>query len=174
MAGETLYVNKEEFARIMNKLEGLGLMAQDFDKEMENTAKSAVKKIRSDFNIRVVPHLQKRGEDTTGLSSSIRRRTLKRKKGVGSAYRITAGGVGKELMAYAEFGTRSRRINLAGITSLFGSKGQEYAKRFKGSDNPKDFTHLSSRPYFFHNIFFEKKDLMKRLGMRVNRILKKK
>ena len=173
MANKSIYIDKAELGALQKKLLDVGGLADDFNNELADTAKDAVSSIRSDFGYKVIPHLERRGEDTEGLSSSIKRRTLKRKKGL-SAYSISAGGVGKELMAYAEFGTRTERINLAGIRSLFGGDGDDYAERFKGGDNPKNFTNLSARPYFFHNIYKAKKDLTKRLGKLINDKLKKK
>ncbi len=174
MSNKTLYVDKTELAKVMNKLAELGVMANEFDEELKITAKKIKESAKNDFESKSRPHLERRGEDTNGLSSSIQMKPLTRKKGTGSAYRISAGGVGKKLMAFVEFGTRARTISLGGINSLFGGDGSTYAKRFKGSDNPKNFTHLSARPYFFNNVFLEKKKMMKRLGSRVNRILKKK
>ncbi|MBL4881223.1 MAG: hypothetical protein JKX82_07850 [Oleispira sp.] len=174
MANKSVYLDKKELATIMQKLEGLGVMAEDFDKELKQTTQSMKEKIKQDFDAKSLPHLERRGEDTKGLSSSIRMTTLSRKKGVGSAYKISAGGLGKKLMAYIEFGTRRRTISLGGVTAVLGGAGSDYALQFKGGDSRKNFTNLSARPYFFHNVFVEKKKMMKRLGMRVNKILKKK
>ena len=161
MANKSLTVDKKEFGAIMKKLSDLGLTATQFDEELKQSAKNIRDKAKADFESKSAPHLARRGESTAGLSSSIKVRRLARKNGTGSAYNISAGGVGKKLMAFIEFGTRAESINLSGITSLFGSSGSSYAKRFKGGDSPKSFTHLSARPYFFHNVFYRRKNCLK-------------
>lgn len=172
MANKSLIIDRAEFGAIMKKINDLGLTEQDFQDELEKTAEDIEREARTKFQSGALPQLERRGEETRGLVSSIKSRKMKREKS-GAAFRITAGGVGKEIMAYSEFGTRSRTISLSGIRSLFGGEGESYAKRFKGGDNPQNFTHLSARPYFFSTIFTNKKRMMERLGKRVSKIIKK-
>jgi hypothetical protein len=173
MANKSLYLDKKELADLMNKFKEVGLLAEDFNKEVELTAERIKDSARADFNSGAKGYLEGRGEETNGLASSIQKKTLKRKKG-GSAFQVSAGGSGKEIMAYVEFGTRSKDIELGGITSVFGSEGSSYALRFKGSDNEESFSHTYARPYFFKNVLKEKKDLIKRVNRVINSIIKKR
>lgn len=172
MANKSLTIDKAEFGAVMRKIKELGLLEEDFHEELAQTAEDIQREARAKFQAGALPQLERRGEETKGLVSSIKSRKMKRKNGT-TAYQISAGGRGKEIMAYSEFGTRSRSISLAGIRSLFGGAGDAYAKRFKGSDNPRTFTHLFARPYFFNTIFMNKKSMMKRLGQRVSKALQK-
>ena len=173
MANKSLHVNKAELAKIMKKFTEIGLLAEDFSKEVELTAEKIRDGARADFNSSAKGYLDNRGEKTAGLVNSIQKKTLKRKKG-SSAYSVSAGGSGKEVMAFVEFGTRSKTIELGGITSVFGSEGSSYALRFKGSDEEKKFTHTFAKPYFFKNVYKEKKNLEKRVQQVINSVLKKK
>lgn len=172
MANKSLTIDKAEFGAVMRKIKELGLVEEDFHQELAQTAEDIQREARAKFQAGALPQLERRGEETRGLTSSIKARKMKR-KGSETAYQISAGGRGKEIMAYSEFGTRSRSINLQGIRSLFGGQGDAYAKRFKGGNNPRSFTHLFARPYFFNTIFVNKKAMMKRLGKRVSRALQK-
>lgn len=172
MANKSLKINPKEFDAILGKISSLSSFSEKFNEEVEQTSKDIVTAARDKFEKRSRPELERRGEDTAGLSSSIKRRVLKRKRRA-SGYKIEAGGVGRELMAYVEFGTRSRRIDLSGIRSIFGAKGDAYALRFKGSDNPRTFTHLRARPYFFNSVREQQLNLIKRVDKHVKRILKK-
>jgi hypothetical protein len=173
MANKTMYVDKEDLAKIMKKLEALGATAEMFDQEMKASAERTRDSARSDFKSGAEPYLQSRGENTSGLASSISVKTLKREKGVGSAYQVTSGGYGKKIMAYAEFGTRSERIDLSGIKSVFGSLGESYAATFKGGNNKRYFTHLVAKPYFYINVYKENKKLFKTIKDNIKRQLKK-
>ena len=173
MANKSLQLDKVELAKIMRKFKEIGLLGEDFNKEVELTAEKIRDGARADFNSSAKGYLDNRGEKTAGLVNSIQKKTLKRKKG-SSAYSVSAGGSGKEVMAFVEFGTRSKTIELGGITSVFGSEGSSYALRFKGSDNEKNFTHTFAKPYFFKNVYKEKKDLTKRVNLVINSVLKKK
>lgn len=174
MSNKSLTVNAKEFKKIMDKLNKLQVSSEELSKDIELQAKKTVSRIRSDFGTKTLPNLEKRGERTSGLMSSIRRRTLKRSKSGISAQSITSGGVGKELMAYAEFGTRSKRIDLRGIKKLFGSQGITYAKGFKGGSLKKNFTHLSAQPYFYLNVHQGQRELIKTLNKKIKTVLKKK
>lgn len=173
MANKSLHVNKAELGKIMKKLTDLGLLAEDFNKEVELTAEKIRDSARADFNSSAKGYLDNRGEKTAGLVNSIKKKTLKRKKG-GSAYSVSAGGFGKEVMAFVEFGTRSKTIELGGITSVFGTKASSYALRFKGSDDKKKFTNTIAKPYFFKNVHKENRMLSKRVNRVINSIIKKK
>ena len=173
MANKSLKIDQRELGALMKKFTDLGLLAEDFNKEVELTAEKIKDSARSDFNGITKSYLEKRKEKTNGLANSIKKKTLKRKKG-SSAYQVSAGGAGKEIMAYVEFGTRSKDIELDDITLVFGNEGSGYARRFKGSDEKKKFTHTFAKPYFFKNVLKEKKDLTKRVNRVINSILKKK
>ena len=173
MANKSIHLDKVELAKLMRKFKEIGLLGEDFNKEVELTAEKIRDSARADFNSSAKGYLDDRGEETAGLVNSIKKKTLKRKKG-GSAYSVSAGGFGKEVMAFVEFGTRSESIELGGITSVFGTKASSYALRFKGSDNEKSFSHTLAKPYFFKNVYKEKKNLDKRLQQVINSVLKKK
>lgn len=165
-------IDRGDMKAIKDKLQGLNSLKAQLSKEVDVTSDNIRDEARSKFKNGALPLLQKRGEPTSGLISSISKKPLSNRKD-NSAYEISAGGEGKKIMAYAEFGTRSRWINLAGIRSLFGGSGTSYAARFKGSDNPKNFTHLNARPYFYTTAFNEKKKMVKRLGNRIKTIIRK-
>ncbi len=172
MSNKSLKIDEKELGSIMLKLKEIGATSQEFHKELENTSRDIEREARAKFNATTLPLLERRGEDTKGLTSSIKARTRKRKDSE-SSYQISAGGLGKEIMAYSEFGTRTRNIALGGIRALFGAEGDAYAKRFKGGDDPNKFTHLSARPYFFNTVYKQKKKMKKRIGDKISKALRK-
>jgi hypothetical protein len=173
MGNKSIHIDKVEMAKLMMKMKALGATAEMFDQEIKAAAERIKDKARNDFRSGAEPYLRDRGEDTSGLASSIKVKTLKRGKGVGSAYEVTAGGAGQKIMAYAEFGTRSETIDLSGIRSVFGSVGDAYAATFKGGNQERFFTHLVAKPYFYKNVHKEYSTLFKTLSTNIKKALKK-
>lgn len=169
MANKSVYVDQKSMLSVLNKLKAVGGLEKEFQDEINLMVKRSAAEASARFNTGALPLLKRRGEKTRGLSNSIRAKVISRKKN-DAAYSITAGGVGKELMAYAEFGTRSKRIDLRGVKALFGKDGSDYAKQFKGGDNKKNFTHLEARPYFFSSIMNQKR----KFYLRMNALIKSK
>jgi len=165
-----MYINPKEYKKIIDKFKKLGGLEDDLQKELKKLAVDSTGKARADFNSSAKPYLNNRGEDTSGLSSTIKYRLLKRKKS-SNAYKLTAGDNKHPIMAYIEFGTRSRRINLSGIRKIFGAKGKDYAMQFKGSDNKRNWTNTSARPYFYKNVYNENKQFVRRMKSRIKKLI---
>lgn len=167
-----LTVDPKSMKRIMDKLEAIGGLDKEIDAHLKQAAISTRDKARSKFTSKSEVELKKRREETSGLVNLIRYKTLKRKKGR-SAYQVTSGDSKHPIMAYIEFGTRAKNINLTGIKKMFGAEGANYAKRFKGTNNEKYWTHTNAKPYFYNTAYLESKQLMKNLNKLVKSKLKK-
>ena len=165
-------VKESDLKNLTNKIDGLISVAEGLSKSVEKGVRDIKANAKSDFSS-AEAYLEERKEDTTGLSQSIDSRVVGNKKGK-TSHLIYAGGSGKKIMAYIEFGTRRRTINLGGIGRVMGGNASAYAKRFKGGDNPKSFTHLDARPYFYKNVFKGKRKIFKKVDSSIKRVLKKK
>lgn len=168
-----MYISPKEYKQIIDKFKKLEGLEEDLQSELKKLAVDSVSKARADFNGSAKPYLEQRGENTSGLSSTIKYRLLKRKKG-SNAYRLSAGDNKHPIMAYIEFGTRRRRINLSGIRKIFGAKGKDYAMQFKGSDDKRKWTNTSARPYFYKNVYNENKQFLRRMKSRIKKLIKSK
>lgn len=168
-----MYVNPKEFKKIIDKFEKLKGLEDDLEKELKQTAVTTINKARADFSANAMPYLKRRKEKHSGLLGTIKYRLLKRQKSV-NAYSLSSGDAQHPIMAYMEFGTRRRRINLRGIRKIFGGRGVEYAREFKGSDDPRFFSNTSAKPYFYMNVYNEQKEFLKRMKQRIRRLLKQK
>lgn len=140
-------VNEKQLKAIYDKLKGIEGLEKEFHEQLKATAKETRNKARADF--------EQRSGDPSGLVRNIRFRTIKRKKGK-SAYMVDSGADKEPIMAYIEFGTRSRPINTSGIVKLFGSaRGRRIALSFKRNGAKKNqFTHRNAKPYFFLNAYY--------------------
>lgn len=165
-------IKEDDLKKIINKIDGLISISEDLSRSTEKEVGKIKEAAKLDFK-QAEEYLSSRDEETTGLSSSIDSRVMSNKKGK-SSHLIFAGGPGKKVMAFIEFGTRRRTINLGGIGRVMGSDASSYAKRFKGGDNPKNFTHLDAKPYFYKNVFLGKRRLFKSVDSRIKRVIKKK
>lgn len=138
---------------LMKKLNALGDYKELIHKGLKKTARDIRNSARSDFEA---------GKgDPSGLRSNIRYRTIKGRKAQ-SGYEVTTNAERQPIMAYIEFGTRSKgggteRMDFIGISKVFGSaKGRSIARGFK-KNNPKKFTGRYAKPYFYENAFREYK-----------------
>ncbi len=171
MGKSGLSVNKKDLSSLENKFKALDKLCDGLGGEVAKQSDAMVNAARSDFSARALPVLRARGEQTAGFASSIVKRRVTGVKG-STTFNIGAGGVGKKVMAFIEFGTR-RRVDLSDVRNLLGAKGAKLARGFKGGNNPKNFTHLEAKPYFFHNIFKRRNILVSKSRRRINSILKK-
>ncbi|MCH9717499.1 MAG: hypothetical protein K0U52_10505, partial [Gammaproteobacteria bacterium] len=150
MANKSLHIDKKELDAVLKKFKEVGGLEKEFQQQLELTAKRSAAEASARF-VEGLRLLKGRKEKTRGLSNSIKSKTITRGKS-SSAYSVSAGGAGKEIMAYVEFGTRSKTIELQGVRELFGSSGDSYAESFKGGDSSNNFSHLPARPYFFQSV----------------------
>ena len=164
-------VDPKSMKKIMDKLEAIGGLDKEIDGLLKQAAVDTRNKARSKFMSGAKVELERRKEETSGLVNLIRYKTLKRSKGR-NAYQVTSGDSKHPIMAYIEFGTR-RKVDLTGIKRMFGAQGSAYAKRFKGTNNKKYWTHTIAKPYFYNTAYLESKQLMKNLNKLVKSKLKK-
>lgn len=165
------HINKKDLEGFDNLMNAIRKESRDVHRKIGEAATEAQGLALSRFNSRALPNLSRRGERTSGLSGSIRRRQLK-KSNTYSAYKVSAGGGSNMLAVYAEFGTRTKRINLTGIRDMFKSKGAAYARQFKGGNNKRNFTHLNATPYFFSSIWDVYRPLPRKLTKEFRKALR--
>lgn len=169
--GRGVYVDKKSIDRVRKRFEKIILASEDFHDELLQEAKATRDEAKMRFSGAPKSELIRRGEYEAGMESSIRYRTLKR-QGKESAYEVSFGSKRHKVMAFIEFGTRSRRINLRDVRKVLGADGDAFALRLKGGDNPNNFTNLDAKPYFFISVINQKKKTLERMRKRFQKALK--
>lgn len=166
-----VYIDQSSLKKVLKKIDKLEGGRKKFHDEVRKAAIDTRNEARSRFSGSAKAELERRGEYQSGMESSIKYRSIRRKDSE-NAYEVSSGSSQNKVMAYIEFGTRNRPINLRFVRDALGAEGSAYAARFKGGDNPNNFTHLNSKPYFFISVINQRKKLSDRLRKLVKKTIK--
>ena len=167
MAKSKAYIVQSDLKNFYSKMDSV----ESFNKMIHEDLKSVVEKSRDKAKSDFRPS----SHDPVGLSRLISSRSLSRKKSL-TIRELSMGADKNPIMAYIEFGTRSKNgsignLDFRGITKIFGTKAKAWVAEFK--INSGRYTDRKAKPYFFSNIHREYEAYMKKVNKSFANLFKK-